>query len=89
MKVRSLLFGMLCMLALSASLVSCSDEDDVLDDSGSTVSLPQVRAYFLNEGTQKENNAGIMFYAPNGDAASISDIFKMQNNAQLGDVGQA
>lgn len=88
MKVRSLLFGMLCMLALSASLVSCSDEDDVLDDSGSTVSLPQVRAYFLNEGTQKENNAGIMFYAPNGDAASISDIFKKQNNAQLGDVGQ-
>jgi hypothetical protein len=28
MKVRSLLFGMLCMLALGASLVSCSDDDD-------------------------------------------------------------
>ena len=26
MKVRSLLFGMLCMLALGASLASCSDE---------------------------------------------------------------
>lgn len=30
MKVRSLLFGMLCMLALGASLASCSDDDDDL-----------------------------------------------------------
>lgn len=88
MKVRSLLFGMLCMLALSASLVSCSDANDVLDDSGSTVSLPQVRAFLLNEGTQKENNAGIKFYAPNGDAKAIDDIFYKQNNVKLGDVGQ-
>lgn len=28
MKVRSLLFSMLCMLALSVSLTSCSDDDD-------------------------------------------------------------
>ena len=42
MKVRSLLFGMLCMLALGASLVSCSDDDDdSLDDDGSKVTLPQ------------------------------------------------
>ena len=38
MKVRSLLFGMLCMLALGASLASCSDDDDdSLDDGGSKV----------------------------------------------------
>ena len=38
MKVRSLLFGMLCMLALGASLASCSDDDDdSLDDGGSRV----------------------------------------------------
>lgn len=30
MKVRSLLFGMLCMLALGASLASCSDEMTIL-----------------------------------------------------------
>ena len=42
MKVRSLLFGMLCMLALGASLASCSDDDDdSLDDGGSKVTLPQ------------------------------------------------
>lgn len=49
MKVRSLLFGMLCMLALGASLVSCSDDDDdSLDDDGSKVTLPQTRVYILN-----------------------------------------
>ena len=46
MKVRSLLFGMLCMLALGASLASCSDDDDdSLDDGGSKVTLPQTRVY--------------------------------------------
>ena len=51
MKVRSLLFGMLCMLALGASLASCSDDDDdSLDDGGSKVTLPQARVYILNEG---------------------------------------
>ena len=68
MKVRSLLVSMLCMLALSVSFASCSDDDDLLDDSGSTVALPQVRAFFLNAGTQGANNANIAFYAPNGGA---------------------
>ena len=89
MKVRSLLFGMLCMLVLSVSLSSCSDDDDEgRDDGGSKITLPQVRAYFLNEGTMGANNAGIAFYAPDGDADFISDIFKKQNNALLGDTGQ-
>ncbi len=86
MKVRSLLFGMLCMLALGASLVSCSDDDDdSLDDDGSKVTLPQTRVYILNEGSQGANNAGLAFYAPNKDADFISDIYKTQNNAKLGD----
>lgn len=89
MKVRSLLFGMLCMLALGASVASCSDDDNSLDDGGSKVSLPQTRAYFLNEGSYQGNNAGIAFYAPNGDADFISDIFKTQNDAKLGDTGQS
>lgn len=90
MKVRSLLFGMLCMLALGASLASCSDDDDnSWDDSGSKVALPRTRAFILNEGSNKANNAGIALYAPNGDADFISDIFKKQNNAQLGSLGQS
>ena len=88
MKVRSLLVSMLCMLALSVSFASCSDDDDLLDDSGSTVALPQVRAFFLNAGTQGANNANIAFYAPNGGADFIGDIFQKQNKAKLGDLGR-
>lgn len=90
MKVRSLLFSMLCMLALSVSLTSCSDDDDnSLNDDGSKVTLPQTaRVYILNEGTSGQNNAGIEFYAPNKDADIISDIFYKQNTARLGDTGQ-
>lgn len=89
MKVRSILFGMLCMLALGASFASCSDDDNSLDDDGSKVSLPQTRAYFLNEGSYNANNTRLAFYAPNGDADFISDIFQTQNNAKLGDTGQS
>lgn len=88
MKVRSLLFGMLCMLALGASFSSCSDDDDDLDDRGSTVSLPKARAFFLNAGSQNSNNSNISFYAPDGNADFISDIFQKQNEAQLGELGQ-
>lgn len=90
MKVRSLLLNMLCMLALSVSLISCSDDDDSsLDDDGSKVTLPQTsRIYILNEGTAGQNNAGIEFYAPNKDTEIISDIFYKQNLAKLGDTGQ-
>lgn len=89
MKVRSLLVSMLCMLALSVSFSSCDDDDDLLDDSGSTVTLPQVRAFFLNAGSQGANNSNIAFYAPDGGADFVSDIFQKQNNAKLGDLGQA
>lgn len=88
MKVRSLLFSMLCMLALGASLASCSD-DDSSDDSGSKVTLPQSRVYILNEGKNGLNNAGLAFYAPNKDADFIPDIYMTQNNAKLGDTGQS
>ena len=91
MKVRSLVFGMLCMLALGAGFASCSDDDDDdrREDTGSQVELPRVRAFILNEGAMGANNAGLAFYAPNKDADFISDIYKKQNNAQLGDTGNS
>ena len=58
MKVRSLLFGMLCMLALGASLASCSDDDDdSLDDGGSKVTLPQTRVYILDRKSTRLNSS--------------------------------
>lgn len=90
MKVRSFLFSILCMLVLSVSFTSCSDDDDDRrDDTGSKVTLPRVRAFFLCEGSYQANNSCISFYAPNGDAEFISDIFQKQNNAKLGDTGQS
>ena len=57
MKVRSLLFSMLCMLVLSVSFTSCSDDDnETRDDTGSKVTLPQARAFFLYEGSYQANN---------------------------------
>lgn len=93
MKVRNLLWSVLCMLALSVTFSSCSDDDDSWDDDGSTVELPQRRAFILNEGMNKANNASIAFYAPNKDAKDsknnfISNIYLKQNNKNLGDTGQ-
>ena len=88
MKLKNLLFGMLCMLALATLATACSDDNDGLDDSGSTVALPEHRVFILNEGTNKQNNAGILFYDPSGKVATISDIFKKQNSASLGDTAQ-
>ena len=59
MKLKNLLFGMLCMLALATLATACSDDNDGLDDSGSTVALPEHRVFILNEGTNKQNNASL------------------------------
>lgn len=65
MKVRSLLFGMLCMLALGVSLASCSDDDDdSLDDGGSKVTLPQTRVYILNEALKGRTMQDLPFMHP-------------------------
>ena len=90
MKVRSLLVSMLCMLALSVSLrLVVMTMTICLDDSGSKLTLPQTRVFFLNAGSHKGRTMqDIAFYAPNGGADFIGDIFQKQNNAKLGDLGQ-
>lgn len=81
------------MLALSVTFTACdNDDDDSSNDDGSLVELPKKRAFILNEGKFKANNAGIAFYAPNKDAKEnknnfIGDIYKVQNSKGLGDSG--
>lgn len=89
MKFRSLFFSVLCTLTVAVSLTACSDDEDGLNDDGSKVVLPARRAYILNEGAWGGNNAGIAFYAPNGDASFVSDIYYTQNGARLGDLANA
>lgn len=89
MDFRKLFAGSLCTLALACTFTSCSDDDnDGFKDGGSTVQLPNKRAFILNEGSYNGNNAGISFYAPNGNASFIDDIYKTQNGRSLGDTGQ-
>lgn len=72
---------------------SCSDSDsNSFDDEGSKVVLPtSQRVFILNEGTDGLNNANITFYDPlsTESTSTISDIFRKQNNAGLGDLGFA
>ena len=90
MKIRSLLFSAICLLALGTSFISCSDDDNdsKRDDSGSKVALSQNRVFILNEGSLNLNNANISFYDPDKTIDFIADIFQKQNNAKLGDTGQ-
>ena len=90
MKIKNLLFSVLCVLAISFSYTSCSSsDDDNLIDDGSTLNLPRTRAFFLNEGSYNMNNAGITFYAPNKDHDKVNDIYQTQNKKGLGDTGQS
>ena len=91
MKTKNSLFNVWCLL-LALGLItlnSCSKDDDPKpNDDGTKLTLPSSRVFILNEGVFQKNNAGITFYAPNGDASFIADVYKMQNGKELGDTGQ-
>lgn len=52
MKLRSLFFGILCMLMLGVLFILCSDDDDdsKKNDEGLKVELFENCVYILNEG---------------------------------------
>lgn len=89
MKIKNF-FNWMCVLAVGFSAVACSDDDDapVVDSEVSKVALPRHRMFILNEGVKDHNNAGIGFYAPDNNMASIDDIFYLQNDMHLGDTAQ-
>lgn len=89
MDFRKLLFGTLCCFALATSFLSCSDDDGPqFNDEGSKVELPGRRAFILYEGANvTSNNAGIAFYAPDGNAQFVKNIYYTQNEKQLGSLG--
>lgn len=93
MKVRELLWGTLCALALTTAFAACSDSKDNPIDEEVEIVLPKRKAYILNEGVYNSNNASISFYAPNKDAKDsennfISNLYFKQNNKNLGDTAQ-
>lgn len=89
MKIRSLLLGMLSVLAISAGFTSCDDDDDDWNSTGNgKVSMAQTRAFMLNEGSYEGNNAGITYFDWKQDTTYQADLFIAQNGRQLGDTGQ-
>lgn len=87
MNLKGFLWGALCLLAMGQTFVSCDDNEDVLDDTGSKVELPGRRAYILYEGSFGASNSGLAFYAPDGNADFVSDIYLLQNGKGMGDTG--
>ena len=98
MDFKRILVGALCFLAMGMSFTACSDDDEVIkndevmNDDGSKIELPGRRAYILYEGAFAQgadfNNTGISFYAPNKDGESNPNIYKFQNDKELGNLGQ-
>ena len=90
MKIKQSLFSVWCMLAIALAFTACSKDDDPKpNDDGTKLTLPASRVFILNEGTSKDNLAGITFYAPNGDGSFIADIYREQNKGKgLGNIGQ-
>ena len=89
MKIRSLFFGVLAALALTAGFTSCSDDDD--DNNGGLIIDPVVNEYalVLNEGSWGNNNATLSAF--NWRSHEVFDaecVYKAINNQALGDVGQ-
>ncbi|MGN0281963.1 MAG: DUF5074 domain-containing protein [Prevotella sp.] len=91
MKFRSIFFTVLCGLAVSTAMTSCSDDDGYDPfEYGSKIALPQHRGYVLNEGSYQLNNACISFFDSEKDTTTTKeyDLYFVQNGKNLGDTGQ-
>lgn len=87
MKFRSIMLGVLSALAITASITSCSDDDDDEWKEGSKVELAQTRAFILNEGSMGYNNSNLIYFDWTTNTVNSSCIFTQQNGKQLGDTG--
>lgn len=82
---KNLLWAAAFGLLMSASLVSC-DDDDPIDPVTPPTDVNQLSGYFvLNSGKMGSNNASLSFYNPWSEEVQ-SDLFKEVNNRGLGDT---
>lgn len=90
MKTKNYFYAILCGLAITTGLSSCSDDDDNWDskDFGSKIEMSKERAFVLNEGSFQMNNAHLGFFDWNTSKVQQGDIYNIQNGKQLGDTGQ-
>ena len=84
MKLKKLFCNAILAFFICIPFYSCSNEENLPNDDGTKIELPEKRAYILYEGGMGQNNTGIAFYAPNKDADFIGNIYKLQNSKELG-----
>lgn len=89
MKLRNYFYAILCGLAVTTGLVSCSDDDEWdSTDEGSSIEMAKTRAFVLNEGSYGLNNATITYFDYSTDTPYSADLFYAQNGTTIGDTGQ-
>lgn len=79
----SLLFG-----ALAISLSSCKKEKPTVPQLNLEIPT-EARAFILNAGSFKGNNANLTYFDPAGVAAPIGEVFFKQNEKKIGDTGES
>ena len=85
--MRRYKFILMAVATLFASVALTSCDGDNKDEPQLPADKSGVcKTYILNEGSWGGNNAGIAMFAPNADAAFVSDIYFAKNNAKLGDL---
>ena len=88
MKFRKIMLGALSALMITAGFTACDEDDWDAIKEGSTIEMAQNRAFLLNEGAYKQNNAGITYFNWMTDEVYGNDLYLTQNKKQLGDTGQ-
>ncbi len=89
MKLRSLFLAALSAMAITVGFTSCSDDDDwSWEKAGSKIEMSQKRAFVLNEGSMKKNNATMTYFDWATDEVYEGDLFMAQNKIAMGDVAQ-
>lgn len=88
MKFRSLFFGVLAALTISAGFTSCSDDDDDPKPIIDPVELTH-HALILNEGSWGYNNSMMTgFFWTDNTLFDGECVYQVMNGQAIGDVGQ-
>lgn len=92
MKLRNYFYAILCGLVLSSGFTACSDDDndEVWNptDQGSKIEIAKTRGFILNSGSMGLNNSHLNYFNYTNDSFEANDLFKTQNNKEIGDTGQ-
>lgn len=88
MKQLKFSLSIITIFFISIWLISCDAGNDDAWNDGAKVNLPSYRAFILNEGNLKANNAHLTFLDPAMDTTYTKDIYEAQNGIRIGDTAE-